>query len=306
MPVVSVIVPVYNVERYLARCLDSVIAACREAGEPCEIVCVNDGATDSSGEILAGYAARFASASDRAVDFRVVEKPNGGLSSARNAGLDEMRGEWVTFVDSDDWIPSDAIAKFLAVARESGATLVVSAAYAKDALRGGREARVRWRLCRPALKRLVGLRKARSSAWNKFYRADLLKARRFVEGIYFEDWPFVTELFGNVDSFALVDEPMYVYCLNGDAASIVRSPFDLRKADSYIRGIEWVSGRFGGHPRRAEAMGRVALAVRMLVAKASRSRDAGVRRRVAGYAFPPCPLDVKTRFRLWRLRRAVR
>ena len=92
--IVSVIVPVYNVEKYLARCLDSILAQTL----PCyELLCVNDGSTDGSAAILANYAAKDAR-------IRILDKKNGGLSSARNFGLEHAVAPFVMFVDSDDWI----------------------------------------------------------------------------------------------------------------------------------------------------------------------------------------------------------
>ena len=267
---VSVIIPVYNVERYLARCLDSVVG---QTHRELEIVCVNDGSADSSREILARYAA----ADPRIV---VLDRPNGGLSAARNTGLAAARGEWIAFVDSDDWIPPDAIELFVRAVTETGQSLAVSRAYAVDSLDAKPGRRLHVRVRRPALKCLVAGRKTRSSAWNKFYRADLLRNRRFIEGIAFEDWPFVTELFGDVDSYAEVAEPLYVYCRNAGAASIVRSPFDAKKAESYLVGIRHVAAHFADHPQRPAALRRLAMARRMLEKRAAK----------AGIALPPDPL----------------
>lgn len=262
-PLASVIVPVYNVEPYLARCLDSVLA---QTEKDLEVVCVNDGSTDGSPAILMRYAAADAR-------VRVVAQENRGLSGARNSGLDVARGRYVMFVDSDDWIPPYAVETFVKAAEESGAPVVVSESYAVDRLEKPAPSDFAWTLERPALKRLVGRRKMQSSAWNKLYRADVLAGRRFIEGIYFEDWPFVTELFGDIDSFALVREPMYVYCKNGEAASIVRSPFSVKKAESYMRGIEHVTAHFKGHPMEKWAARRVRTAQKMLE---KRMRRAGL------------------------------
>ena len=90
----SVIVPVYNVERYLARCIDSIL---QQSYRNLELILVDDGASDSSGAICDEYAQK-----DPRVN--VIHKENGGLSSARNAGLDAAKGEFISFVDSDDWI----------------------------------------------------------------------------------------------------------------------------------------------------------------------------------------------------------
>ena len=96
---ITVIVPVYNVEHYLDKCLDSVI---KQTYKNIEIIVVNDGSTDNSGTICQEYAQK----DDRIV---YIEKENGGLSDARNAGLDRMTGSYVSFVDSDDWIELDYV-----------------------------------------------------------------------------------------------------------------------------------------------------------------------------------------------------
>ena len=96
---ITVIVPVYNVENYLNKCLDSII---KQTYKNLEIIVVNDGSTDNSGTICQEYAQK----DDRIV---YIEKENGGLSDARNAGLDRMTGSYVTFVDSDDWVELDYI-----------------------------------------------------------------------------------------------------------------------------------------------------------------------------------------------------
>ena len=93
-PLISVIVPVYNVEKYLARCLDSILG---QTYENLEVICVNDGSPDNSFAILHEYAAKDAR-------IKIVEKQNGGLSSARNAGMVCATGDFIAFVDSDDTI----------------------------------------------------------------------------------------------------------------------------------------------------------------------------------------------------------
>lgn len=96
-PKISIIIPVYNVEKYLQYCLDSIIA---QTFTDWECICVDDGSSDASGKILDEYAVK-----DKR--FVIIHKENGGVSSARNAGLDIARGEYVTFCDSDDWIEAD-------------------------------------------------------------------------------------------------------------------------------------------------------------------------------------------------------
>lgn len=99
---VSIIIPVYNVEKYLPECLDSVLDQGWQLGEDYEVICVNDGSTDGSLAVLQRYE-------DKGI--RVIDKPNCGVSSARNRGLDEARGEYVWMVDSDDFISPQMLPK---------------------------------------------------------------------------------------------------------------------------------------------------------------------------------------------------
>ncbi len=101
-PVVSIIVPVYNTEKFLYRCIDSILA---QTYTDFELLLIDDGSKDSSGAICDEYA-------EKDTRVRVFHKENGGVSSARNLGLDNARGEWITFVDSDDYIEENFLKSF--------------------------------------------------------------------------------------------------------------------------------------------------------------------------------------------------
>ena len=105
MPKVSVVIPVYNVEKYLGECLDSVL---RQTLKDLEIICVDDGSTDGSAAILRKYA----EADPR---IRLISQANAGLSAARNAGMDAATGKYIYFLDSDDYISGDAMEKCLSI-----------------------------------------------------------------------------------------------------------------------------------------------------------------------------------------------
>ena len=113
-PKVSVIVPVYKVEKYLPACIESVLA---QTFPDFELILVDDGSPDNSGKICDDYAARDPR-------IRVFHKENGGVSSARNLGLDNARGEWIAFVDPDDWIDSDMYERMYHAGTESDADFV--------------------------------------------------------------------------------------------------------------------------------------------------------------------------------------
>ena len=114
VPVVSVIVPMYNVEMYLRECLDSVV---NQTLKNIEIICVDDGSPDRSGEIADEYAEKYG-------NVRVVRKANGGLSSARNAGLDVASGRYVYFLDSDDFLDLETLSELSSKADEEELDIV--------------------------------------------------------------------------------------------------------------------------------------------------------------------------------------
>ena len=115
MSAISIIVPIYNIEKFLPCCIESVLA---QTFTEWELILVDDGSKDSSGVICDEYAAQDAR-------IRVFHKENGGVSSARNLGLDNVRGEWITFVDADDWIESDMLELLLRKGEETGADIVM-------------------------------------------------------------------------------------------------------------------------------------------------------------------------------------
>ena len=114
-PEISIIVPVYNVEQYLRRCLDSIRA---QTFTDWECILIDDGSPDASGTICDEYAANDGR-------FRVIHQENRGVSVARNAGLDAARGEWIAFVDSDDWVESETYEVAVKVAKENAADVLI-------------------------------------------------------------------------------------------------------------------------------------------------------------------------------------
>lgn len=316
---ISVIIPVYNVERYLVRCLDSVFAAAQRltaarADTSVEMICVNDGSTDGSPALLADWAVRHPA--DDGFSFVRIDKANGGLGSARNAALDVMTGDYVTFVDSDDWLLADALATFTAVAEASGASLVVSSSFLRDAAFPTPVASFRpprWRLLPSP--RLAG-RKVQYGAWNKLYRADLFKSRRYPATVY-EDFPVTTDILCAVGTFALVNEPLYVYCTNAGAQSLVRSPFTERKmrdSVSVVRSVLETSRRQTDAALRRFALHQAANGHSSTIGQVWKSGDVGLMGTFCRAhqdlcaAFPELAkrLTLKARYRLWRCRTRVR
>ena len=225
-PLISVIIPVYNVEKYLRRCLDSVIA---QTYQKLEIICVDDGSIDDSGKICDQYAVRDAR-------IKVIHQENQGLSAARNRGLDAAEGEYIAFVDSDDYILEDMYKKMLDKLLNYNVDLCVC--QWQYEFSDGRQVVKRKNIDPTIYGRKASLEFARFlymgnyengvvvAAWNKLYRRVLLDKIRF-EGRIHEDEAFCGRIMAKNISVYVMEEQFYVYAQNGD--SLTNKPFSANK-----------------------------------------------------------------------------
>ena len=174
-PLISVIIPVYNTEAYLERCLVSVLS---NTYRDLEVICINDGSTDGSLEILNAFARQ-----DERVT--VIDKKNGGLSAARNDGLRRATGEWIAFIDSDDWIHPRYFETFLSVAPDRSVDIVIG-----DMFRTNRmepfppihKEKLQIRYMKFA--EIYADHDLKSYCWGRIYKASILADRRFSEDIF--------------------------------------------------------------------------------------------------------------------------
>ena len=207
--IVSIIVPVYNVEKYLARCLDSLIA---QSFYDIEILCINDGSTDGSLAILEEYAQK----DDR---IRIITKKNGGLSSARNVGIENARGAYICFIDSDDWIEPSTAEK--CAIKMSGEVDLVC--FGTELVNGGMNDNLFATLIQGGYHKikLIGQKtisedvilKSTYTATNKLFKIELIKkySIRFMEGRLFEDDNFTIMYMVHCRSAYYLDEYFYHY-----------------------------------------------------------------------------------------------
>ncbi|MBQ7001955.1 MAG: glycosyltransferase [Oscillospiraceae bacterium] len=205
-PLISIIVPVYKVEDYLSRCVDSLLD---QTYDNLEIILVDDGSPDSCGAICDAYAAR-----DRRV--RVIHKKNGGLSSARNAGIDVARGDYLGFVDSDDWVDVHTYEWLLTMALEENVKLVCAGRY--DYNSGTGEKTIG--LCPPKREVISGGELAKriflwdnvdSAAWDKLYHRSLFRELRYPLGVVSEDLPVTYRAGLEAGRVGMLDRPVYYY-----------------------------------------------------------------------------------------------
>ena len=212
--VLSVIVPVYNVERYLGRCVDSILA---QTYKTLEIILVDDGATDRSGVICDEYAAKDSR-------IRVIHKKNGGLSSARNAGIDAASGEYLAFVDSDDWIEPEMYETMLVLMKCYDAKLVCAGRYDVDGGTGEKTVglcpeREEAISAEEMVGRIFLWQGCDSSACDKLYHRSLLDTFRFPAGKVCEDVPTTYKIVLQAQRAVLCPKPFYNYYHRPDSIS---------------------------------------------------------------------------------------
>lgn len=223
-PLISVIVPVYNVEKYVGKCVDSIL---NQSYKNLDIILVDDGSTDRSGVICDDYAHNNA-------NIRVIHQPNGGLSAARNAGLDVMTGEYVTFVDSDDMIHRECITTlYRYIETERAEISTISAIDIEDddvcpttAPRG--ELKVFYSGVEAVESMLFQQRFIDNSAWGKLYKASFFETHRFPVGILYEDLATIPYVCLEAKCIATSATPLYFY--RKRETSILGS-FSLKRSD---------------------------------------------------------------------------
>lgn len=204
----SVIVPVYKTENYLRKCVDSILAS---TYENLEVILVDDGSPDGSGAICDKYAERDAR-------VKVIHKENGGLSSARNAGLDIATGDFITFVDSDDYIACDIYEKLVEKLMADNADIVMMniATVSEDYSVVGepRQYPAEWLGVKSSewLFQKICERMIDTSVWSKIFRADTINSLRFKAGVLNEDFLFLSEMIAGKElKVRLVNDVGYYY-----------------------------------------------------------------------------------------------
>lgn len=200
---ISIIVPVYNVEPYLQRCLDSIV---NQSYQNLEIILVDDGSSDNCGNICDKYAAK-----DRRI--RAIHKLNGGVASARNTGLDAATGDWIGWVDSDDWIEPAMFETMLKCAEVHGADIAICSrieSYPDHSFRIG------WQQSKlldkeQAIALLVEDGLVQSYLWDKLWKRELFQDIRIPQLRVFEDMAVMYRLFMRAERVLCLPNEFYHY-----------------------------------------------------------------------------------------------
>lgn len=234
--IVSIIVPVYKVEDYLPRCVDSIL---KQTYDNIELILVDDGSPDRCGDICDQYKIK-----DSRV--KVLHKDNGGLSDARNAGTELAKGKYITFIDSDDWVAEDYIERLYDLLVKKGAdisvcnfirteTEVMDLSNIQDIIYEFTNIKALENLCGEFYEQLT-------VSWGKLYKAELFKEIRFPVGKIHEDEFTTYKLLYKANKIVLTSKPLLYYWQRPD--SIMGAGFKLRNRLHAIEALQERAGFF--------------------------------------------------------------
>lgn len=239
-PKISIIIPVYNVEKYLSAAVKSVV---NQTYENKEIILVDDGSTDQSGKICDEYAEQYDC-------IKVIHQENRGLSAARNTGIANSKGDYIAFLDSDDeYGVFDMIEKYMAILKKDSFIEILQFPaiwYENDFAKP---------LYYKIDKCLIGFDQIKESlksgeisytAWNKIYKRDVFSFAIFAEGRYFEDNWFLFDIIKSIRKWRMCDYGFYLYKIR--QGSIMRSEFSIKKCiqrlETHLKQLEFMYREF--------------------------------------------------------------
>ena len=219
---ISIIIPVYNVEKYLERCLNSIV---NQTLYDLEIICINDGSPDNSLEILERYSKQ-----DKRI--KIINQENSGLSVARNTGMEIAVCEYIGFVDSDDWVDSNFYENLYNSAKKYNTDIAVASVLRERIKYSSYRIKYNNEKVYTEKSEIFNACDCPNICyvWNKIYKTEFFKSQnlKFQEGMFFEDILFTTKILGNSKSLVTVPNTYYHYMVN-DGTSIVKSNHTLKK-----------------------------------------------------------------------------
>lgn len=232
MPLVSIIIPVYNTEKYLKRCLDSAV---NQTYKNIEIIIINDASTDNSKHIIDEYAKNHK-------NIKVITKThNEGLSSARNIGMKYAQGEYIFFLDSDDYLKQTTIDVLMNIAKNYNSYLVECAYTSVYGPIKRKKEPTNTTITTYNLKENKNEISNHGNVWNKLYHRNTIKGFEFPNGLWYEDNAFIFPLLTNIEKITTTNKILYYYKRHMDSITLstIFHPneriFDQYKCIAYIK-----------------------------------------------------------------------
>lgn len=222
MPKISIVVPVYNTEYYLRECLDSILS---QTFQDFEVLLVNDGSKDKSGEICDEYVQRDSR-------FKVIHKQNEGVSAARNDAIDEAKGEFIGFIDSDDFVSCKMYERFVQIAESEKADIIMSEAPIDNNISTSIPCLYKYDN-KQARFEFFKVGKVRPSLWLGIFKRTLFQSVRFPENIHhWEDFAFIAVLVSRSSKVVVTNERFYYYRVREGSAT--QSPLNPKQLSSLL------------------------------------------------------------------------
>lgn len=215
---VSIIIPCYNAEKTIKRCLESVIS---QTYKNIEIVIINDGSIDKTDSIIKKYI------NDNRIKY--YNRSNHGIGKTRNFGMKEATGEYITFLDSDDYLPNDAIDNLYKLAQKNKLDLVVSDYYVDN--KNIKSEKIKFFPITNVKNNPNLIFDINLAPWNKLYKKELIENIKFEENLKYEDAPFVIESIIKAKRIGKLDKETYYYVVNPNSETTIRDEriFDIFK-----------------------------------------------------------------------------
>lgn len=212
---ISIIVPVYNVEKYIARCLDSIL---QQTYNEWECIIINDGSIDDSSEICKSYC-------NKNNKFKYFEQINRGVAAARNKGVDLAVGDYICFIDPDDWVEPQYLEELYYTIEEANVDIVACEYYCStDNKNEVIHINEKSYLNREETIKAISDSTIESFLWNKIFRKADLKKYKFRDGACYEDVLLFNDIIVDIQSMIIIHKPLYHYYMRNDSIIHVRNP----------------------------------------------------------------------------------
>lgn len=226
---ISIIIPVYKVEEYLPKCLDSIV---RQTYTNLEIILVDDGSPDNCGEICDNYAKEDSR-------IKVIHKENAGVARARNDGIEIATGDYISFIDSDDWIAENTYEVLYNGLKEYDADCSVGGCVTvidKDGVLAPQERAHTGVNCVSGQEAMKGVLLKGSAVWNRLFKREIFREIRFPIGRVNDDEVVALHAYAECQKIVFLDEDTYYYRIRSN--SITTSKFSLRNVDCYYNSAD--------------------------------------------------------------------
>lgn len=244
--IISIIIPIYNVELYISRCIKSVIQQ-DNCGADLECILINDCSPDNSMDIVHSLTDEY----QGNISFVFLEHcQNKGLSATRNTGIDAAHGDYILFVDSDDWLPKNSISYFVeALCKNPGFDMITGNSY-YAINNNDHPFTISERLYINSYqlrKDLFNSQNIICSAWNKLIKTEIVKKHKFQEGIIYEDTHWTYSMFRDIKKSIIIPNVTYIY-ENNNPQSIINTTKTEKNAPKYIYSISIIGNHIVNEP----------------------------------------------------------